>query len=165
MRKRKAAAQAQRAQMEFAQSPVGLATAAHDRGDALLQIAMRVVDTNPPILSQIEAIGWRLEHAGYAFIVSSSSYTNVDGALAGLDVGGELAGVYLFPDAELYTATGDPVLAFRTRCDQIAAQRRHKIGRSGRPSVLYPRTSWRDERSVGARCGADTLRTATTRHR
>jgi|EndMetStandDraft_4_1072995.scaffolds.fasta_scaffold1247862_1 hypothetical protein len=95
----KAAEQARRAREEAARSPVGRATTARDRGNALFHIALPVDDTTARTLSQIEAIGWRLEHAGYAFKVSSTSYPNADGALASLTVGGELTGVYLFRPA------------------------------------------------------------------
>lgn len=83
---KKAAARERRAQEEFARAPVGQATAAHERDDALLQIAVPVDEGSSQILGQIEAIGWKLEHAGYAFIVSGDSD----------DIGGELTGVYLF---------------------------------------------------------------------
>ena len=92
----KAAARARSAQKKFARSPVGHATAAHERGDALFQIVLPVDESSALILSQIEAIGWYLEHAGYAFIVSGASTTNGDGALADVYMGGELTGVYLF---------------------------------------------------------------------
>lgn len=92
----RAAAQAQRAEKKFARSPLGRATAAHDRGDALFQIALPVDDTSGLVLSQIEELGWHLEHAGYAFIVSSTSTTNDDGALENLYMDGVLTGVYLF---------------------------------------------------------------------
>lgn len=92
----KAAAQAQRAQERFTRSPVGRATTAQERGDALFQISLPVDETSAQTLSQIEAIGWHLEHAGYAFIVSSASTSNADGVLDYLHMGGELTGVYLF---------------------------------------------------------------------
>jgi hypothetical protein len=91
----KAAARERRAKEEYARSPVGLATQAHERDDPLLQVQVPVTMSSAAILSQIEAIGWSLEHAGYTFIVSSTS-TSWDGALTGLEVGGELTGVYLF---------------------------------------------------------------------
>ncbi len=92
----KAAARVQRAQKNFARSPVGRATAAHERGDALFQTALSVDESSALILSQIEAIGWRLDHAGYAFIVSGNSSTNGDGELADIYMDGQLTGVYLF---------------------------------------------------------------------
>lgn len=92
----KAAARVQRAQERFTRSPVGRATTAHERGDALFQISLQVDETSAQTLSQIEAIGWHLEHAGYAFIVSSASTSNADGVLADLHMGGELTGVYVF---------------------------------------------------------------------
>jgi len=92
----KAAARERREQKKFARSPVGHATAAHERGDALFQVVLPVDESSALILSQIEAIGWHLENAGYAYIVSGTSTTNMNGALADLYIGGELAGVYLF---------------------------------------------------------------------
>ena len=78
----KAAAAVERERRAFAASPVGQATLAHDRGDGLLQIEMSVDDAGAQTLSQVEAVGWRLEHAGYAFKVYDDS--------------GTLVGVYLF---------------------------------------------------------------------
>lgn len=83
---KRADARERRAQEGFAKSPIGRATAAHERGDVLLQIEVPVDEDSSQILSQIEAIGWKLEHAGYAFVVSGDSD----------DIGGELTGVYLF---------------------------------------------------------------------
>lgn len=78
----KAADRDERARRAFAASPVGKASLTHDRGDDLFQVSMRVDDESAQCLSQIEAVGWRLEHAGYAFKVS--------------DDFGTLVGVYLF---------------------------------------------------------------------
>ncbi len=88
-----------RAQEEFARSPVGQAIAAHERGDALLQVAVPMDEGSAPILSQIEAIGWHLEYAGYAFVVSGGSITNFDGVLQSVSMDGDLTGVYLFRPA------------------------------------------------------------------
>lgn len=75
---------------------MGQATAAHERRDALFQIALPVDESRAQILSQIEAIGWHLEHAGYTTIVSGYSSTNSDGALDSVSMAGQLTGVYLF---------------------------------------------------------------------
>jgi hypothetical protein len=91
----KSAAQAQRDQEKFARSPVGQATAAHERGDVLFQTVVPVDESGALILSKIEAIGWHLEHVGCTFVVSNASGTTGDGVV-GVHVGGELTGVYLF---------------------------------------------------------------------
>ena len=92
----KSAVQARRAEKKFARSPVGQATAAHERGDALFQIALPVDESSALILSQIEAIGWHLENAGYTSEVSGFSTTNMNGVLDSVSITGQLTGVYLF---------------------------------------------------------------------
>ena len=81
-----AAAQERRAQDAHARSPIGQATAAHDRGDALLQVSVPVNDGTSQILNHIEEIGWKLEHVTCAFVVSGDSD----------NIGGELTGIYVF---------------------------------------------------------------------
>jgi len=86
---KRAAARERRAQERFERSPVGQATVANERGDALFQVAVPVDEDSSKVLSDIEAIGWKLDHVGYAFEVSGDSD----------DIGGELTGVYLFRPA------------------------------------------------------------------
>ena len=74
----------------FARSPIGLATAAHERGDALLQVALRVDGDSSAILHRIEKIGWKLEHVACAYLVKGDSD----------NIYGELTGVYLFRPAD-----------------------------------------------------------------
>lgn len=92
----KSAAQARREEKKFARSPVGKATSAHERGDALFQIALPVDESSALILGQIETIGWHLEHAGYTSDLSGYSTTNMNGVLESVSITGELTGVYLF---------------------------------------------------------------------
>ncbi|MGI6877485.1 hypothetical protein [Microbacterium sp. gxy059] len=77
---------------EEAQRQIGLARLAHDRGDLLLHITLDVsrlageksawgssenliqVDESVGyFLSEIERVGWRLEHTGYAFVESGAT--------------------------------------------------------------------------------------------
>jgi hypothetical protein len=83
----KAAAQERRVEQKYASSPVGRATAAHERGDSLFQISLPADEGSAPILSEIEAIGWHLEHVGYTSIVwgyGSPDSVNIDSRLAGI---------------------------------------------------------------------------------
>ena len=52
----KAAARERKEQKKFSKSPVGHATAALERGDALFQVVLRVDEDNALIVSQIEAL-------------------------------------------------------------------------------------------------------------
>jgi len=54
---KKAAARARHARKRLARSPVGQATAAHERCDALFQIALPVDESSAANLSEIEATG------------------------------------------------------------------------------------------------------------
>jgi len=89
------ARQAQRAQKQFERSPIGLATAAHERGDALFQTSMPVDASTSQTLSTIEAIGWHLEHSEHTSVASSYTTTDLDGDVTSY-ADEELVGVYLF---------------------------------------------------------------------
>lgn len=108
----KAAAQA----AEFAASPLGLAIAAHENGDAFFQLQIAVsaltgmasmfgsstnevrnVGKPTDVLGQIEEIGWHLEHVGYVFIETGSTSTNrVMSTGQGVVTEGNVTGIYLF---------------------------------------------------------------------
>lgn len=92
----KAAAEAQKEHDRFLRSPIGMATQAHVRGDSLLQIAFPVDIDGGRILSEVEAIGWRLDQAGYAYELRLSSSSNLDEKLSSIESDGDITGVYLF---------------------------------------------------------------------
>lgn len=92
----KAHAQALRSEKRFAESPVGRATTAFERGDQIFQAVLKVDREGTDTICRVEAIGWRLDHVGYTFTVSASSTTNSEGALADVQLRGDLIGVYLF---------------------------------------------------------------------
>jgi hypothetical protein len=76
---------------------LGKAKTSLKRGDALLQVAIAVDEKSASTLSEIEALGWRPEHAGNTFIVSGTSASSfTTNVLNSIDVGGQLTGVYLF---------------------------------------------------------------------
>lgn len=91
----KAAIAEKRAADAVARSPVGRAMSARESGDDLIQIARPVCDGSAKTISEIEAIGWRLEHVGYAYSISRASSSSWNGG-GSVDVDGELIGVYLF---------------------------------------------------------------------
>lgn len=102
----------------WAASPVGLATAAKERGDGFFQFeidistlsgasgfgssAGRVRHTGgrPDVLGQIEEVGWRLEHVGYVFVETGATTTNrAFGTGQGMVTKGVVRGIYLFRNA------------------------------------------------------------------
>src|SRR5664279_4808153 len=96
-RQRAEAATRERAAQEYAASPLGRAEAARERGDGFFQIHLPVTtlsgdrswfgssdnriepvrnvrrDGKPDILTQIEDVGWRLEHVGYVFVETGAT--------------------------------------------------------------------------------------------
>ncbi|WP_426004873.1 hypothetical protein ACPFL9_20425 [Paenarthrobacter sp. NyZ202] len=101
--------QAERAlkdQAAYAASPMGRAEAAHRNGDGFFQLELpvsqvrnsRVFPGAAPggLLGQIEAVGWRLEHAGFVFLQTDSSTT--PGIFQGTEgqLEGDVMGIYLF---------------------------------------------------------------------
>jgi hypothetical protein len=109
----KAAAQQRAA---FLASPVGQATTAYEQNQGFFEIQLIVgssqrdntlwgdpaqsqlkVHTHAGTLAAIEAIGWRLEHAGYIFMITGES--SRDRILASGErtaVSGQTVGIYLF---------------------------------------------------------------------
>jgi len=104
-----------RAAARYAESEPGKAAAAKARGDGFFEAALAVLDLkgqssfgetsasisrrgpNGAVLGEIEALGWRLEHASYVFLETASVSTNrllVTGE--GTAVRGVLTGLYLF---------------------------------------------------------------------
>lgn len=92
----KADAAERKAQDRYLRSPVGKATSVHARGDSLLEVALTVEDDGGRTLSDIEAIGWQLERAGYAYDVSVNSMGNNNDQLSSVYSQSTLTGVYLF---------------------------------------------------------------------
>lgn len=108
--------EAERAAEEYRRSPVGLAEAACKNGDQFFQVEMEVsslagshssfgssenllvqASSSAVALGQIEALGWRLEHAGYVFVETGSTSTNrVLATGQGVVTKGHVAGIYLF---------------------------------------------------------------------
>ena len=100
----------------YAASPLGLASSAHNAGAQFFQIALTVsqlsgdasffgssassvthVAGTSDILGQIEQIGWHLEHAGWTFIETGATSSNmVFGTGQGTVTEGEVTGIYLF---------------------------------------------------------------------
>jgi hypothetical protein len=104
-----------KAAQEWAESPVGRATAAKEAGQAFFQFEMdisalggssglgssagrmRHSGGRPDLLGQIEETGWRLEHVGYVFIETGATTTNrVMSTGQGTVTKGVVRGIYLF---------------------------------------------------------------------
>jgi hypothetical protein len=115
-RRREAAAESQR--RAFLASPVGAATAARDAGERFFELQLEVrsqqgqasfggvtstgsVTSSATVLAEIEALGWRLEHASYYFAVTGQSSTEKV-FLSGENtaVTGVTVGAYLFRRSE-----------------------------------------------------------------
>jgi hypothetical protein len=118
---RAAAAAKEQAEREYAASPVGRAEAALARGDRFFQIQLPVstlsgdrswfgssdnsvqsavadrTDGKPDVLTQIEDVGWNLEHAGYVFVeTGATSSTRMFSSGEGTVTEGSVQGIYLF---------------------------------------------------------------------
>ena len=112
----------ERARREFLETPIGQATIAKEQNHGFFEIELevgssqrdstvwRTNDTNIPqdktethagTLAAIEAIGWRLEHVGHVFVVTSeSSYERLLGSGEQTAVSGETIGIYLFRNTD-----------------------------------------------------------------
>jgi hypothetical protein len=119
---RLAAEERQRAQ--WLASPLGAATAAMEAGQAFFEIQLQVgahtgsagfgstdsqrtVASSAAILGEIEKLGWRLEHAGYYFMVTGETSTArvlVSGEAT--VISGVTVGVYLFRNTRLGEPAG-----------------------------------------------------------
>lgn len=102
---------------QFAQTPIGRAHAARQRGDAFFQIEIengevgrwaasgfgsaggqvRRTGGRPDLLGQIEDVGWRLEHVGYVFVETGATTSNRPFSTGqGVVTRGKIVGIYLF---------------------------------------------------------------------
>jgi len=119
---REQAARAERAQAQeeqrqrdaFLATPVGAATAAKEAGQEFFEVQLevgahigtagfgstdghRTASSSAAILGDIEKVGWRLEHAGYFYMVTSETSSDrmfISGQATA--VSGVTVGVYLF---------------------------------------------------------------------
>lgn len=93
----KKAANAERAaQRRHDESPIGRAELALAAGKALFELSLPVESDDGRTLSDIEAIGWRLQHTGYVHEVSISSLSNTQNQLDQVFSSGRVVGVYVF---------------------------------------------------------------------
>lgn len=103
----------------FLATPVGAATAAMEEGQAFFEVQLevgglsgsasfgsasgrRTTSSSAVILGEIEQLGWRLEHAGYYFMITGETSTKkvlVSGDETA--VSGVTVGVYLFRNGAL----------------------------------------------------------------
>lgn len=116
----RAAQQAEAERQQFLRSPVGMATTAKEQGLAFFEIQLSVArhereaffgDRNARandstvsaggVLGQIEAVGWRLEHVGYVYMVTGESSSDKV-FLSGMQtaVSGQVVGIYLFRNTD-----------------------------------------------------------------
>lgn len=110
----KQAKRERKAAEEYAQTPLGLAEAARERGDAFFQLEIENGEVafrgaggllgypsshveygggRPDLLGEIEKAGWRLEHVGYVFFQTSSTARRLGRVAANQ---GKIIGIYLF---------------------------------------------------------------------
>lgn len=78
------------------ESPIGRAEHALAAGKALFELSLPVESDDGRTLSDIEAIGWRLQHTGYVHEVSISSLSNMQNQLDQVFSSGRVVGVYVF---------------------------------------------------------------------
>lgn len=112
----------ERSRREFQASPVGQATAAKEQNQGFFEIQLKVgssqrdstvfgsnstniartkTQTHAGTLAAIEAVGWRLEHVGHVFIVTSESSRNkLMSSGQQTAVSGDTLGIYLFRNVE-----------------------------------------------------------------
>ena len=113
------AAEEQRKHEAFLASPIGAATAAKEAGQPFFEIQLevgghagsagfgsaggrRMTSSSAATLGEIEKLGWRLEHAGYYFMITGETSTArvfVSGEATA--VSGVTVGVYLFRNCPL----------------------------------------------------------------
>jgi hypothetical protein len=107
-------------------SPVGAATTAREAGETFFEIQLevgghhgsagfgvadgrRAWTSSASVLAEIERVGWRLEHAGYFFMVTGETSTARLLSGEATAVSGVTIGVYLFrrtPDPDATETTG-----------------------------------------------------------
>jgi len=108
------AAQEQREHAAYLATPVGAATAAREAGHQFFEVQLEVgghrgsagfgaasgqrsATSSAEVLSQIEDLGWHLEHVGYYFMITGETSTDrvfITGEATA--VSGVTIGVYLF---------------------------------------------------------------------
>ncbi len=118
----RAAKDQERSRREFLASPVGQATTAKEQSQGFFEIQLKVgssqrdstvfgsnntnisqtkTQTHAGTLAAIEAVGWRLEHVGHVFVVTSeSSRDKLLSSGQQTAVSGETLGIYLFRNVE-----------------------------------------------------------------
>lgn len=109
-------ADAEKVRLAFLASPVGQATTAKEQRQGFFEVQLEVGTSHRDVqfggpdydrasrttshagtLSAIEAIGWRLEHAGYVFVVTGeTSRDRVFATGESTAVSGTTLGIYLF---------------------------------------------------------------------
>jgi len=113
-------AEEQRQRAAFLATPVGAATAAKESGQTFFEIQLevgghhgdawmgaangqRTATSSAETLAQIESLGWRLEHAGYFFMVTGeTSSERVLFSGEATAVSGVTVGVYLFRNTDTH---------------------------------------------------------------
>ncbi len=128
---RERAARVQQERDAFARSPIGQATAAKEQGQGFFEIQLTVgasqrdstiwggnnfaiakknTLSHAGTLAGIEAVGWRLEHVGYVFMVTGESsrdkFLSTGQQTA---VSGETVGLYLFRNTDVVPAPPEQV--------------------------------------------------------
>ena len=109
----------ERQREEFLATPVGAATAAMEAGEAFFEVQLEVgshlgsagfgsidghhsVSSSASTLGEIERLGWRLEHAGYFFMITGETSTaRVFVSGDNTAISGVTVGVYLFRNTRL----------------------------------------------------------------
>jgi hypothetical protein len=104
--------EAEKANAAFYASPLGQAVSAKEQGCGFFQVELsqeQVAErwpvsagiTHPDVLSQIEAVGWELEHVNHVW-VQTGAVSRDHFLSSGQDIGvtGELVGIYLFRAVE-----------------------------------------------------------------
>lgn len=113
------AAQEQRERAAYLATPVGAATAAKEAGQQFFEVQLevgghrgtasfgmadgqRTSASSAEVLAKIEDLGWRLEHAGYYFMITGETSTDrvfISGEATA--VSGVTIGVYLFRNSSV----------------------------------------------------------------
>src|ERR1700722_14320560 len=118
-----AAAAKARQQAAFLASPIGQATTAKEHRQGFFEVQLTVGSSqrstsvfdaagstsgtssavsHAGTLAGIEAVGWRLEHVGYGFMITGeASHDRVFGAGETIAVNGQTVGIYLFRNTDV----------------------------------------------------------------
>ncbi len=117
------AAEEQRKRDAFQATPIGAATVAKEAGQTFFEIQLevgghigiagfgnaegrRMASSSAAILGEIEKLGWRLEHAGYYFMITGETSTaRIFASGEATAVNGVTVGVYLFRNSALPEST------------------------------------------------------------